>query len=247
MNQSNLLRVDLHTHSWYSADSPMSPARLVRSARKAGLDRVAITDHGAVAGALEAYALDPELVIVGEEVKCANGAHMIGLFLHQRIPNKLPVKETAQRIRDQGGVVYAPHPYAYVLDAVRRTEAVLEVADVVEVFNARAFVPSWNPRAAAAAAARRLPTFAGTDGHFPWEIGRANTRLPAFHDAASFLVSARATALHTPETTHTYVLAASLACELLRMAIGSRHGSRPPFVGRRQVASAAGVVETRSG
>lgn len=224
----------------------MSPARLVRQARAAGLDRVAITDHGAIAGALEAYALDPELVIVGEEVKCANGAHIIGLFLQERIPNRLPVAETAQLIRDQGGVVYAPHPYAYLRDPVGRTEAVLEVADVVETFNARAFAPSWNPRAAAAAAQRGLPAFAGTDGHFPWEIGRANTLLPVFDDGPSFLLSARETQLHMPATTPTYVLAASLACEIARLAVGSRQGSRPPFVGRRQRATVAGVVETRS-
>ena len=224
----------------------MSPARLVRQARSVGLDRVAITDHGAIDGALEAYALDPDLVIVGEEVKCANGAHMIGLFLQERIPNGLPVSETAQLIRDQGGVVYAPHPYAYLRDPVRRTEAVLEVADVVETFNARAFAPSWNPRAAAAAAQRGLPSFAGTDGHFPWEIGRANTVLPAFHDGASFLVAARETQLYKPSTTPTYILAASLACEIARFVVGSRQGTKPPFVGRRQRAAVAGVVETRS-
>src|SRR5688572_4256867 len=230
MKQSSLFRVDLHTHSWYSADSPMSPARLVRQARRAGLDRVAITDHGAIAGALEAYARDPELVIVGEEIKCANGAHIIGLFLQERIPNRLSVTETAQLIRDQGGVVYAPHPYAYLRDPVRRTEAVLEVADVVEAFNARAFAPSWNPRAAAAASQRGLPAFAGTDGHFPWEVGRANTVLAAFHDGASFLKAARETQLHKPATTPTYILAASLACEIARLAIGSGQGTKPPFV-----------------
>ena len=81
----------------------MSPARLVRRARSAGLDRIAITDHGAVAGALEAAAIDPELVIVGEEVSCRGGAHLIGLFLHERVPNGLSVSETAQRIRTGSG------------------------------------------------------------------------------------------------------------------------------------------------
>jgi predicted metal-dependent phosphoesterase TrpH len=208
----------------------MSPARLVRRARAAGLDRVAVTDHGAIAGALEAYSLDPELIIIGEEMRCANGAHMIGLFLEQRIPNGLSVKETAQRIRDQGGVVYAPHPYAYLVHPARRAESVLDVADVVEVFNARAFAPRWNPLAETAAAARALPRFAGTDGHFPWELGRAYTRLPAFADGQSFLSAARSTELHAPQTTPTFVLAGSLAFQIGRLAFGSVHGSKPPFV-----------------
>jgi predicted metal-dependent phosphoesterase TrpH len=208
----------------------MSPARLIRRAREVGLDRVAITDHGAVAGALEAAALDPELVIVGEELKCANGAHMIGLFLQERVPNGLPVAEAAQRIRDQGGVVYAPHPFAYLVRPSTRGLSVLDVADVVEAYNARAFARRWNPRAAAAAAERGLPCFAGTDGHFPSEVGRAYTELPAFHDAPSFIAAARSANPHTPPTTATYVLAASLGCQIARLMLGSVHGSKPPFV-----------------
>ena len=208
----------------------MSPARLVRRAREVGLDRVAITDHGAIAGALEASALDPELVIVGEELKCANGAHMIGLFLKERIPNGLSVAEAAQRIRGQGGVVYAPHPFAYLLRPSKRGLSVLEVADVVEVYNARAFARPWNPRAAAAAAERGLSCVAGTDGHFPSEVGRAFTELPGFHDAQSFIDAARSARVHTPPTTPTYVLAASLGCQIARLVLGSVHGSKPPFV-----------------
>jgi predicted metal-dependent phosphoesterase TrpH len=241
-----VFRVDLHTHSWYSADSPMSPARLVEQARSAGLDRVAITDHGAIEGALEAAAIAPQLVIVGEEMRCANGAHLIGLFLRERIPNNLSVEETAERIRDQGGVVYAPHPFAYLVNPAGRATSAFAVADVVEVFNARAFAAHWNPRAAAAAAERGLPAFAGTDGHFPWEIGRAYTELPAFDDADSFLAAASATQLHTPDTTPAYVLAASLACQIGRLAFGSVHGTRPPFSRLFQRPAVVGVAETRS-
>lgn len=209
----------------------MSPARLVRRARAVGLDRVAITDHGAVAGALEAAAMDPELVIVGEEMKCSNGAHVIGLFLKERIPDGLSVADTARRIRDQGGVVYAPHPYAYLRNPRGRGDSVLEVADVVEAFNARAFATRWNPRAERAAAERALPAFAGTDGHFPWELGRAFTRLPAFVDAPSFLAAARSGQPQIPgRTTPTLVLGASLGWQIARLAFGSVHGMKPPFV-----------------
>jgi predicted metal-dependent phosphoesterase TrpH len=218
----------------------MSPARLVRHARSVGLDRIAITDHGAVAGALEAAAIDPELVIVGEEVSCRGGAHLIGLFLHKRIPNGLSVAETAQRIRDQGGVVYAPHPFAYLRSVARRAEAVLEVADVVEVFNARAFVPSWNARAMTAALERALPSCAGTDGHFPWELGRVYTRMPAFADAATFLASAARSELYTPATTPTLTHVASVTIQVARLLMGSVHGSPPPLVGRGY----AGVATT---
>lgn len=240
------MRVDLHIHSWYSADAVLSPARLVRRARAVGLERIAITDHGAIAGAQAAAALDPELVIVGEEMRCHNGAHLIGLFLRERIPNGLSVPETARRIRDQGGVVYAPHPYAYLRSARRRAFSVFEVADVVEVFNARAFVPSWNAEAITSALARSLPAFAGTDGHFPWELGRVYTRMPVFNDPASFLVSAQAAELHTPVVTSTLTHVASVSVQIARLLVGSVHGSPPPLLGRAHTAAPTSASVLRS-
>lgn len=183
------LRVDLHAHTRRSPDAWTAPAALVRRAELVGLDRIAVTDHGRVDGALEAQAIDPVRVIVGQEMRCREAVDLIGLFLHAAIPDGLPLAEAAAAIRAQGGVVYAPHPFAYLTRSAARATLVLAVADVVEVFNARAFVPAWNRRAAAAAAAR--PSFASSDAHFPWEIGRAWTELPPFDDAPSFLAAAR--------------------------------------------------------
>jgi hypothetical protein len=185
------IRVDLHGHTRRSPDAWPSPTHFVRRAVLAGLDRVAVTDHGRLDGALEAAAADPARVIVGLEVRCREGLDLIGLFVHRDIPDRLPSAEAAAAIRDQGGVVYAPHPFAYRTRALERAALALAAADVVEVFNSRAFLPVWNRRAAAAAAARGLPGFASSDAHFPWEIGRAWTELPPFDGAQSFLAAAR--------------------------------------------------------
>lgn len=185
------IRVDLHAHTRRSKDAFTAPAVFVTRAAAAGLDRVAVTDHGRLDGALAAAALDPIRIIVGEELRCQEGVDLIGLFLREEVSNGLPVAEAAAAIHAQGGVVYAPHPYAYLTRGGERAARVLAVADVVEVFNARAFVPMWNRRAAEAAVAANLPAFASSDAHFPWEIGRAWTELPAFNDAASFLTAAR--------------------------------------------------------
>lgn len=179
-------RVDLHTHTRASRDALTPPAVLVERAVRAGLDRIAVTDHGEIRGALEARAAGGERVIVGEEVSCRCGTDLVGLFLAERIPMGLPLEEAAARIRAQGGVVYAPHPFAYAGRAAWRAGRALAVADVAEVFNARAFFPPWNRRAAAEAALRGLPAAAGSDAHFPHEIGRAWTEIPPFTDAASF-------------------------------------------------------------
>ena len=180
------MRIDLHCHSSVSPDGWLSPTELVERAVAAGLDKVAITDHREIDGAIEAHKRYPQRVIVGEEIHCKKGTHIIGLFLSDLIPSALTVEETVRRVRDQGGLVYAPHPFAYAWDADRHAELALDGADVVEVFNSRAFLPVWNRRAAEAASARGLPGAASTDAHFPWEFGRAFTELPSFSDSAGF-------------------------------------------------------------
>jgi hypothetical protein len=184
------IRVDLHAHTRRSPDAWTSPKELVRRAAAAGLDRIAVTDHGRLDGAREAAAADPARVIVGLEIHCREGVDLIGLFIRAEIPDGLPALEVAATLRAQGGVVYAPHPFAYRARAGERAALVLGAADVAEVFNSRAFLPMWNRRAAAAVAARRLPGFASSDAHFPWEIGRAWTELPAFDGAEAFLAAA---------------------------------------------------------
>jgi hypothetical protein len=181
-----LLRVDLHSHTNRSLDAFTAPEELVERARETGLDRIAVTDHGEIEGALRARELDPNRVIVGQEIRCDCGTELIGLYLRQRIPMYRPLVEVVARIRDQGGVVYAPHPYAYPWRPVWKARRAIGVADIVEAFNARAFVPAWNRAASRVARRRGLPAGAGSDAHFPAEIGRAYTEMPAFRDAAGF-------------------------------------------------------------
>jgi hypothetical protein len=181
--EKDRLRVDLHSHTWFSPDSLMRPEALVERAAEAGLDRIAVTDHGEIEGALRAREMAPGLVIVGEEIRSACATELIGLFLRERIPDGLPLEETAERIRAQGGVVYAPHPYAYGTRGAWRAARSLPLADVAEVFNSRAFLPYWNRAARAESARRGLAAAAGSDAHFPWEIGRAYTGLPPFSTA----------------------------------------------------------------
>lgn len=181
-----MFRVDLHSHTRFSPDGYTAPLELVERAREVGLDRIAVTDHGTIEGALIARDAAPTLVIVGEEIRCRCRTELIGLFLRERIPERLPIAEVVERIRDQGGVIYAPHPYAYARQAVRRARRALDVADAVEAINARAFLPIWNRAAARAAVRRGIPMAAGSDAHFAFEIGRAYAEMPAFEDPDGF-------------------------------------------------------------
>ena len=184
--------VDLHIHTSASHDCLSVPGDVVRRARQIGLDRIAITDHDEIDGALAARELDPELVIVGEEIRTSEGLDLIGLWIERRIPPGGDFREVAEAIHAQGGVVYVPHPF----DAHRGTsepflDGMADHVDAVEALNARVHDASRNARAAAWARRHGLPSGAGSDAHTLREIGRARVLMAPFANPDSFLQSLR--------------------------------------------------------
>lgn len=163
----------------------MSPLQLLSGAAARGLDVLAVTDHDRLEGALECASLaaaDSSLprVIVGEEMASRQG-DIVGLFLSREIPGGLDVWETIALIRDQGGLVYLPHPFDRFRRATMDSAVVEEVAnlvDVVEVANGRALTTSANPLALDLAARHGKRLGAGSDAHFPGELGRCYLELP---------------------------------------------------------------------
>jgi 3',5'-nucleoside bisphosphate phosphatase len=77
------VRIDLHTHS-RASDGTDTPGDLVREARAAGLDVVALTDHDAMSGWAEAQQAADEVgitLVPGLEVSTAyhhRGVHLLG-------------------------------------------------------------------------------------------------------------------------------------------------------------------------
>lgn len=207
--------VDLHTHTSASPDCLSRPKAVVAAARRSGLDRVAVTDHDRIEGAFRARDADPELVIVGEEVRTADGPELIGLFLERFVPPGLSFRETAAAVREQGGVTYLPHPF----DPGRGTTgAFLDehagCVDLVERFNARTHDPARNRRAREWAAERGLPVGAGSDAHLLWEIGRGRLRVAPFRTPAEMLEAAREGRVEG-ETSGRWVHLGSTAARLL--------------------------------
>lgn len=183
------MKVDFHIHTCYSQDSLTSLEDVINAARSRGLDRVAITDHNRLEGALRLREMAPELAIVGEEVLTTEG-ELICYFLEEEVPAGLSPEEAIARVRDQGGIVGIPHP----MDQVRRETMVSGALarirgqlDCVEVFNARCLLPTDNRRAAVWAAEMGLPGTAGSDAHHPSEIGRAYVEMPPFNGREDFL------------------------------------------------------------
>lgn len=175
--------VDLHNHTDRSYDATNRLEHYER-AHAAGLfDVLAITDHNRIDGAARLREHAPFPVIVGIELDTGEG-ELIGLFVEDRIPPGLPARETAERIRAQGGLVYLPHPfYTFVRrplrSSVRDRLADLGLVDVVEGRNGGPFTDRPDALARSWAAARGLPLGAGSDAHDPPDIGRVAVSVPA--------------------------------------------------------------------
>lgn len=186
----SLVRVDCHLHTVASGDAVTTLDQLAERAVRESLDVVFITDHNEISAAAAASDLGVR-VIVGEEIRTPDG-DIIGLFLTERVPYVLPVAEVVARIRSQGGLVYAPHPFDEGRSSLGRVLPALCAAgavDIVEVFNAKIETQGPNERAAALATASALPGGAGSDAHDPAGIGAAYLEMPDFDGPASFLAA----------------------------------------------------------
>jgi predicted metal-dependent phosphoesterase TrpH len=189
------LKIDLHVHTSHSACSAFLPVRAIEKiALRRGLDAIAITDHNTIEGALELKALTRRIqVIVAEEIKTREG-EIIGFFLAEKIPAGLPVKETIQEIRRQGGLISIPHPFD-TLRTSRITRAALEEiisdVDMLETFNSRDVFQ--RPDLDFIEKSKRLGVIpvAGSDAHQPWEIGKSYAIMDEFKTPQEFLAALR--------------------------------------------------------
>jgi hypothetical protein len=188
MTKAGLWRVELHCHTHASSDSLADPRRLLAAARHKGIHRLAITDHNTISGALEAAALDPEAIIVGEEILTTKG-ELLAYFLREEVPQGLSPVETISRLRDQGAVIGVSHPFDYMRKGAWEAadlRAILESVDALEIFNARVWSAAANRRAAEWAGRAGLPGIAGSDAHAPFEVGAVRTLMDPFTDADTF-------------------------------------------------------------
>lgn len=188
------VRADLHTHTMWSGDCTTTPDEVVEAVVDSGIDVLCITDHNAVAGAERLRAELPCRVVVGEELRVGRG-EVIGLFLDERIPGGLRPMDAARRIREQGGVVYVPHPFDPMRNCMAPQEIDLLVehglVDAIEVRNAKTSLESLNRQAAEYAEHHGLASGAGSDAHVPEALGAAYVEMPDFDGPAEFLRSLR--------------------------------------------------------
>ncbi|MDQ3380509.1 MAG: glycosyltransferase [Actinomycetota bacterium] len=188
--------VDLHMHTDWSHDCSIGVSDLLDHAEEIGLGGIAVTDHNVFGGALEAVELARarELVVIpGEEVKSDDQGEVIGLFLEQEIPRGLSYGDTIEAIREQGALVYLPHPFdrLHAIPDPATLHRHLAEIDVFEVFNARLLRDAFNDEALRFARKYRLLQGAGSDAHVLQGVGTGALRMRRFEGAEEFLLSLR--------------------------------------------------------
>jgi len=187
-----LIKADLHVHTRRSVDSFMTYQQLIKACQSKGINCVAVADHGTTLGARELSKIAPLKIIICEEVRTPYG-EIMGMFLHEDIPDKIPVDEAIRRIREQGGLVCIPHPYDLVRPSAFRNEKMLEEladrVDIIEVFNSRTLFPGAEKKARSLARRHGKLISFGSDAHHPAEIGYALVEMPDFNSPREYLDS----------------------------------------------------------
>ncbi len=170
-----MITAELHCHTYRSKDSLMQPAKLLEICRERGIDRLAVTDHNTIAGARECAAIEPQMVIIGEEIM-TNQGELLGYFLQEEIPPDLEGAEAIRQLREQGAFISVSHPF----DPARAgswtdedLQAILPLVDAIEVFNSRTLSKIPNIRAQSLAHAAGTLGTVGSDAHHYSEIGKS--------------------------------------------------------------------------
>ncbi len=169
-------KVDLHTHSVASTDGGLTAIQYQKVLDGGKLDAVAITDHNRIDFATFMHEQLGDLIIIGEEIMTLQG-EIVGLYLTKPIQPHLTAGQTMSQIKDQGGLVYIPHPFETVRKALdpASMEELQDQIDIIEVCNGRVFAQNRARRAIVWSKLNHVPGAASSDAHGWHGIGKTFT------------------------------------------------------------------------
>jgi len=156
----------------------VSPKGILRTAKRRGLNAVAITDHNTMIGGIKASNLVKReklkvMVIVGAEISTDVG-DVIGLFISEEISSK-NFLEVVDEIHDQDGLVLLPHPFrSHRFNDLRE---IINQVDLLEICNSRS--PMGLEQVNLLSSLNKT-LVGGSDAHFTQEIGLCKTVINAF-------------------------------------------------------------------
>jgi len=193
-----LFRGAFHVHSEFSHDSEASLDRIIRTAKRANLDFVVVTDHNTVAGA-KAYkrmnAPERPLLIFASEISTDAG-HVIALGVDQEPPDLWNAEKAIEWILNHGGYPILAHPVSpkkpwtkpgvhdvagleiFSFPNVYYTQDIKELVPKAVFLLPKYFINSVieNPKDALALwdkqlGSNHLSAFGSVDAHLRWEWG----------------------------------------------------------------------------
>lgn len=190
------INLEVHTHTKYSHDSLLNKWFYLIMLKLKGINTVAITDHNEIKGAIELKKFLKKYnisVIIGEEIFTEKG-EVIGLFLQKKIEPGLSIRETMLEIKEQGGIVYIPHPYDEkrhnsVLPETEISENI-DLIDIIEVHNGRNIKKTFSEKQLVIG--NRFPhvhQLVGSDAHTFIELGRNYNIIEEFNTSEEFLIN----------------------------------------------------------
>lgn len=180
-----MLSVEFHSHTIFSKDSLAKPEEILAACQRKGIDRIVITDHNTIQGALAAHKLDPERVIIGEEIMTTQG-ELLAAFVQEEIPAGLSPLQTIEHLKKQDAFISVSHPFDRHRSGHWKPndlEEIIPYIDAIETFNARCMSNNANHKANLYAQNHNLAKTAGSDAHAICEIGRALMLIPKFNTA----------------------------------------------------------------
>lgn len=158
----------------------MKPETLLKTAKKKGLNGIAVTDHFSIEGALKVKRLNKDEnfdIIIGEEISTKQG-DVIAYYIQNPIYSTDFFK-VVEEIKKQNGLVIIPHPFRTSLNPQHKFKLPFKqikgYIDAVECFNARMLFNADNKKAEDVANKYDIAKTAGSDAHFRFEIANAYT------------------------------------------------------------------------
>ena len=190
------IRLALHIHSDFSADSNITLNDIISQCKQNKIGCIGLTDHNTALGAIKYQNKLNEngiQLIVGEEIKTDVG-EIIGLFLDKNIDHKkngkvITLKEALQEIKNQNGLVFAPHPFDKFRWGIgkKNCEKYQDQIDAYEIFNSRTKISYFNKQAEKYVSEHNLIPFIGSDAHISHEIPHAIIEMEEFKTKEEFL------------------------------------------------------------
>lgn len=165
----------MHVHTIHSRCS-INPIKILKKTCSIKKILPVIADHNVLTKV--------DFGIPGEEIATEKG-EFIGVFLNEQI-NENDIFEAMDKVKEQGGLVYLPHPFderrrrALCRFDILNDKEFIKRVDIVEIFNSRCIHNEPNIMAYEYAKTNNLLMGVGSDSHFPWELGNAYMKVDDF-------------------------------------------------------------------